>query len=222
MALAMAREARLPANERGIRELGTVYASEQVHMSIAKAVALLGIGRDQLRLIPCDDDFRMRLDLLRTVDSKQTSGQGRLRLQSSAPRERVATGSIDPLSEIAAVLRRTPAHGFTSMAPTALWPPLPVLHSSPAWNWQTLFRSILTSGFISHSIVDACCSVIEAQARRTFSFTGDYAKSLLEDACGKLCVLRGIGGVVATIPRAEALAVAALSRDGEFSAADSE
>ena len=38
----MAREARLPANEHGIRELGTVYASEQVHMSIPKAVALLG------------------------------------------------------------------------------------------------------------------------------------------------------------------------------------
>ena len=44
MGLAMAREARLPANETGIRG-GVIYASEQVHM-----VALLGIGRANLRL----------------------------------------------------------------------------------------------------------------------------------------------------------------------------
>ena len=59
MALAMAREARLPANESGARP-GTIYASEQVHMSIPKAIALLGIGREHLRLIPCDDNFRIR------------------------------------------------------------------------------------------------------------------------------------------------------------------
>ena len=64
MALAMAREMRVPANESGARP-GTVYASEQVHMSIPKAVALLGIGRDNLRLIACDDRFRIRPDLLR-------------------------------------------------------------------------------------------------------------------------------------------------------------
>src|SRR6516162_1220732 len=45
MGLAMAREARLPANERGVGQPGRIYASEQVHMSIPKAVALLGIGR---------------------------------------------------------------------------------------------------------------------------------------------------------------------------------
>ena len=36
-------------------------------MSIGKAVALLGIGRDHLRLIPCDDEFRIRIDLLQTA-----------------------------------------------------------------------------------------------------------------------------------------------------------
>jgi glutamate/tyrosine decarboxylase-like PLP-dependent enzyme len=43
MALAMAREAKLPANEAGARPC-IVYASEQVHMAIPKAIALLGLG----------------------------------------------------------------------------------------------------------------------------------------------------------------------------------
>ena len=43
MALAMAREAKLPANEDGARP-GTIYASEQVHMSIPKAAGLLGMA----------------------------------------------------------------------------------------------------------------------------------------------------------------------------------
>ena len=41
MGLAMAREARLPANESGARP-GTVYASEQVHMSIPQSDRVAG------------------------------------------------------------------------------------------------------------------------------------------------------------------------------------
>src|SRR5207248_4830957 len=63
MALAMAREAKLPANERGVQP-GMIYASAEVHMSIAKAVALLGLGRQNLRLIPVDSAWRIRVDEL--------------------------------------------------------------------------------------------------------------------------------------------------------------
>ncbi len=44
MGLTMAREAKLPANETGAQP-GIVYASEEVHMSIPKALAMLGLGR---------------------------------------------------------------------------------------------------------------------------------------------------------------------------------
>src|SRR2546429_3441656 len=50
MGLAMARETRLPANEAGARP-GIVYASSEAHMSIGKAMALLGLGRQSLSLI---------------------------------------------------------------------------------------------------------------------------------------------------------------------------
>ena len=43
----------------------TVYASAEVHMSIAKAADILGFGRDHVRVIACDERQRMRVDLLR-------------------------------------------------------------------------------------------------------------------------------------------------------------
>src|SRR5450755_4052242 len=66
MGLAMAREATVPANEEGARPCA-VYASAEVHMSVPKALALLGTGRAGLRLIPVDDAFRMRTDELESA-----------------------------------------------------------------------------------------------------------------------------------------------------------
>lgn len=63
MGLAMAREARAPANENGARP-GAVYASAEVHMSVRKALAVLGVGRASLRLIPVDGALRMRTGAL--------------------------------------------------------------------------------------------------------------------------------------------------------------
>src|SRR6185295_9294478 len=41
-----------------------VYASEEAHMSIAKAADILGLGRDQVHVVACDGQ-RMRVDSLR-------------------------------------------------------------------------------------------------------------------------------------------------------------
>ena len=96
MGLAMAREALLPANENGVTRLGAVYASTEVHMSIGKAVALLGLGRNHLRLIPCDDEFRMRLDLLQqAIERDKSAGITPIAIVGSAGT--VNTGSIDRL-----------------------------------------------------------------------------------------------------------------------------
>jgi len=57
MAFAMGREAKAPANEHGVLAGNglAIYASTEVHMLITKAIALLGLGREDLRLIPVDE-----------------------------------------------------------------------------------------------------------------------------------------------------------------------
>src|SRR5215212_5173034 len=55
-------------SRRGLWNAGppmTVYASEEVHMSVAKAADILGFGRDQVRVIACDERQRMLVDSLR-------------------------------------------------------------------------------------------------------------------------------------------------------------
>src|SRR5215212_2650854 len=53
----------------------TIYASEEVHMSVAKAADILGFGRDQVRVIACDERQRMRVDSLRrTVETDLREG----------------------------------------------------------------------------------------------------------------------------------------------------
>ena len=86
MGLAMAREAMAPANDDGARP-GVVYASEEVHMSIPKAVALLGLGRANLRLIPVDENYRMRVDLLdAAIAEDRRAGRQAIAVVASAGR----------------------------------------------------------------------------------------------------------------------------------------
>jgi aromatic-L-amino-acid/L-tryptophan decarboxylase len=80
----------------------TVYASEEVHMSIAKAADILGIGRDQVRVIACDERQRMRVDALRqSIKADLREGLRPFCVVGSAGT--VNTGVVDPLSEIANV-----------------------------------------------------------------------------------------------------------------------
>jgi aromatic-L-amino-acid decarboxylase len=52
------------ARTEGASPRFTVYFSEQAHSSVEKAALALGIGQQQTRKIPLDDQFRMRPDLL--------------------------------------------------------------------------------------------------------------------------------------------------------------
>jgi aromatic-L-amino-acid/L-tryptophan decarboxylase len=178
MGLAMAREARLPANESGARP-GMIYASEQVHMSIPKAVALLGIGREHLRLIACDDEFRIRTDLLRqALDRDVRAGLTPIAVVGSAGT--VSTGSIDPLHELAEIAREFGAWFHIDGAYGAL-----AAIAEPA-----KFAGLNQADSLSldphkwlYQPLDCGCLLYRdaAAAQRAFSHTGDYAKSLLDD-----------------------------------------
>src|SRR6201987_3708181 len=52
------------AQHEGIHERWAVYASEERHVSIDKAVNCIGLGRNALRPLPTDSDFQVRLDAL--------------------------------------------------------------------------------------------------------------------------------------------------------------
>ena len=79
-----------------------LYASTMTHMSIPKAAAMLGIGRDAVQLIPVDDDFRMDVDeLRRRILSDRAFGFRPFCVVANAGE--VNTGAIDPLEAIADV-----------------------------------------------------------------------------------------------------------------------
>jgi glutamate/tyrosine decarboxylase-like PLP-dependent enzyme len=176
--LAMAREAMAPANDRG-GSGGVVYASEQVHMSIGKAVALLGIGRDNLRLVPVDAAFRMRPDLLEEAIAHDRA-RGLRPIAVVACAGTVATGAIDPLAGIADVAAREQlwlhvdgAYGaLAALAVPGLVGPLERADSLSLDPHKWLYQS-----------VDCGCLLYRdpAAARRAFSHTGDYTRSLTDD-----------------------------------------
>src|SRR5215469_17836578 len=103
MGLCMAREAKAPANQAGARG-GVIYCSTEAHMSNTKAAALLGLGHNAVRLIPVDEAFRMRTaDLRDAINNDVAKGHAPIAVVASAGT--TATGSIDPLREIAEICR---------------------------------------------------------------------------------------------------------------------
>jgi glutamate/tyrosine decarboxylase-like PLP-dependent enzyme len=99
MGLCMAREAKAPANQAGSPE-GVIYCSAEAHMSIPKAAMLLGLGEDNVVRIGVDDRFRMNLPELRAAIERDREA-GRKPMAVVATAGTVATGSIDPLPQIA-------------------------------------------------------------------------------------------------------------------------
>jgi aromatic-L-amino-acid/L-tryptophan decarboxylase len=179
MALAMAREANAPANEKGIASGGVVYASEQIHMSIQKSVALLGIGRDHLRLIPTDRNFKMIPAELETQIGRDKS-EGKTPVAVVASAGTVSTGAIDPLRQIAEIAKR---HGMWFHIDGA-YGALAAMAEREKFDGMELADSIsLDPHKWLYQPLDCGCLLYRSPeaAHRAFSHTGDYARTLSAD-----------------------------------------
>src|SRR5438094_41862 len=82
-----------------------MYASSETHFSIAKAAALLGIGRENVRLVAVDERFKIRTDdLVAKITADVKTGYFPFCVVANAGT--VNTGAVDPLAEIREVANR--------------------------------------------------------------------------------------------------------------------
>ncbi len=93
------------AQTEGLREPLAVYVSEERHVSVDKAADCAGLGRAALRVLPTDDQFRVRVDALEAaIAADRARGVRPACLVALAGTTN--TGSIDPLPELRRIADR--------------------------------------------------------------------------------------------------------------------
>lgn len=140
-AIAAAREMADPeARTRGNSGRLVMYTSEHSHSSIEKGGITLGIGQDNVRQIPVDENYRMRVDILRErMEADRRAGQKPFCVVATVGT--TSTSSIDPVPAIADVAQEFGA-----------W-----LHVDAAYGGAAAvvpeLRSILSGAERAHSLV---------------------------------------------------------------------
>jgi glutamate/tyrosine decarboxylase-like PLP-dependent enzyme len=155
----------------------TVYASTEVHMSIAKAADILGLGRDQVRAVSCDDRQRIDVNALR-VRIEEDLKQGLRPFCVVASAGTTNTGAVDPLAEVARIARDF-----------GLWFHVDGAYGAPGvmdQDKKDLFRGITEANSVSldphkwlYVPVDAGCLLFRDQATAKAAFNteeADYIK----------------------------------------------
>jgi aromatic-L-amino-acid decarboxylase len=106
--LAVARQQKAPFDLQSSGRWGgpplTVYMSREGHASVDKSMALLGMGRGQLRKIAVLDDFTIDLEELRQhVEADRANGYHPICVVGNAGT--INTGAVDPLAALAEFCR---------------------------------------------------------------------------------------------------------------------
>ncbi len=160
----------------------TIYASEQVHMSIPKAADILGFGREQVRTVACDQRLRLDVRALRErLEQDRRAGLQPFCVVASAGT--VNSGAVDPLADIAEIAREF-----------GIWFHVDGAYGAPGTldaRKRPLFAGIERADSVSldphkwlYVPLDAGCLLFrdEAAARRAFAAgDADYIKVLEEN-----------------------------------------
>ncbi len=107
VALAAARHAALPASrEQGLAGSPplVLYCSTEAHSSVEKAGIVLGVGREGVRRVPTDAEYRMRPELLAEA-IREDRAAGRRPFAVVATVGTTSATAVDPVPAIAAVAR---------------------------------------------------------------------------------------------------------------------
>lgn len=84
---------------------GVVYFSDQTHSCIERALRILGFRKEQLRVLPADEQFRLPIAALRAqIDADRASGWQPFCIVANAGTTN--TGAVDPLPELVELCRR--------------------------------------------------------------------------------------------------------------------
>ena len=100
-ALFTARRERLPDDFLS----GVIYASREVHHSVAKGALLAGFPERNIRALPIDERFRLRVDALEAAIAEDRS-RGLTPFLVVASAGTTNTGAVDPLEELAEISAR--------------------------------------------------------------------------------------------------------------------
>ncbi|MDH3271278.1 MAG: aminotransferase class V-fold PLP-dependent enzyme [Gemmatimonadota bacterium] len=84
----------------GAPERATVYMSDQSHTALTRAARIVGVRPDNVRMVPSDERYRLKMDdLLRMVEKDRAAGFTPIAVCGNAGATN--TGAVDPLDHIA-------------------------------------------------------------------------------------------------------------------------
>jgi aromatic-L-amino-acid decarboxylase len=177
--LAVARHARagFDVRQKGVRDAAgplTVYGSVETHSSVRKAVELLGLGGEALRLAPVTDEFEIDLAALeRMIAEDRLAGCRPICVVGNAGT--VNTGALDDLGALAALCERERLWFHVDGAFGALAALVPEYRRrlAPMARADSLAFDLHKWMYVPFEV--GCTLVRDAEThRRAFSLTPDY------------------------------------------------